>query len=132
MQEYCFQQDDSRTFFIALLETPGRFAKLMGKSQNVDEPVYTLEKNQYYVGGDMGAVIRGVKIHISGTWSSKAYLGEAILPYLIEKRVLHKVLVNIEYIDKAKNNNQCRKFITIYPEDAKQLGELVDGIDKIL
>ena len=110
---------------MADLGTLGWFAVLKKKHG------YMLMGNYYYGGGDQN-MERGVKIHISATRSSMQDLAEAILPYVNKYRVSHKIMAKTEHIDQAKGENQARKFITIYPQNADQLDELADQIEKFL
>lgn len=106
-----------------LLEAQGWFASLKLE--------YELA-GQYYFGGGINRMRRGVKIHVSGKTSSIECLGKAILPYLNTQGAPNKILADTGTIAKAKDSNQARKFITVYPQDADQLDEWADGIDAIL
>jgi hypothetical protein len=87
---------------------------------------------QYYYSIHDQNMERGVKIHISATENSAKHLALAILPYLNDNKTPHKILADADRIKDAKEDNQARKFITIYPQNAEELDEVADGIDDLL
>jgi hypothetical protein len=74
----------------------------------------------------------GVKIHVSANKNSAEYLTKLLIPYLRGKDVFHKIQNNTDLLDNIATDNQARKFITVYPQGAKELDALCDGMERLL
>jgi len=108
-----------------ILSTGLRLSKATSDGPTWAHPTYEIS----------GLPSQGIKLHVSATILSAKDVFRAVVPFLLEERVLFKVIASIKDLQKLNaglfGTTQVGKFITVYPANQEEVFALADKLHNL-